>query len=350
MSLLAHIAAGRPQKETIATAALAYILNGSQSCRRRLSNFLSRSVGREFNGFDRVLVEEPLEGGGRPDVSLTRQDGTLLGFVEAKFWAGLTDAQPVRYLDALRAHAGAVLVVVAPERRIPALREELVGRCQNVGATVALESEDRICCDETHIVLLSWAQVLHELSIAAQGDPTALGDVEQLRGLCALVEEESNFSMSSEELSDVSGARRVRMLNQLVDDFVEALVHTGRADRQGLNRTPREWGYGRYLKLPHGVVWVGNDNFSWAQFGRGPLWIVFLAQEARGMGLHRALQVWMRASPALAYVDDQDGRVLIPLPMQPGALRQELIEGFLRFTERLVAHLDEAGVRRAGED
>jgi len=348
-SLLAHVASDLPQKENLATAALAYILNRSSGCRERVSALLSRIGGGECGGLVRVRTEEGIEGGGRPDVRLIGQDGALLGFVEVKFWAGLTENQPVGYLEALQQHPGAMLVVLAPERRMAALREELQARCLDAGLESTRESDTLLRCGGVRLALMSWSFLLHELSAAAQGNAGSAGDVEQLRGLCSMIDEEGNFSMTSEELSDVRGARRTRQLNLLVDEVVGALTAGGLAGIKGLNRTPRPWGYGRYVSLPHAVAWIGNDNYSWGHFGRGPLWLVFLPEDVQRLGLQPALRDWLEGSPAKAYVDEQDGRVLLPLPLTPGAVKGELVLGLVGFVNELVARLDAAGVVRAGD-
>lgn len=348
-SLLAHVASGLSQKENLATSSLAYILNCSAACRERLSVLLSRITGGECGGLVRVRTEEGIDGGGRPDVRLIGHDGALLGFVEVKFWAGLTENQPVRYLEALQQSPGAMLVVLAPERRMSALREELQARCRDAGLESTRESDTLLRCGGVRLALLSWSLLLHELSEAAPEDSKTAGDLGQLRGLCSMIDEEGDFSMTSEELSDVRGARRTRQLNLLVDEVVDVLLADGLAGTKGLMRTPRPWGYGRYISLPHAVVWIGNDNYSWGCFGRGPLWMVFLPEDVQRLGLQAALRDWLEGTPAKAYVDEQDGRVLLPLPLAPGAVKGELVLGLVEFVKGLVAHLDAAGVARAGE-
>ena len=348
-SLLAHVASGLPQKENLATSSLAYILNCSAACRERVSVLLSRITGGECGGLVRVRTEEGIDGGGRPDVRLVGHDGALLGFVEVKFWAGLTENQPVRYLEALQLSPGAMLVVLAPERRMSALREELQARCRDAGLESVRESDTLLRCGGVRLALLSWSLLLDDLSNAAHGDPKTAGDVEQLRGLCSMIDEEGNFSMTSEELSDVHGSRRTRQLNLLVDEVVDVLMAGGLVVTKGLMRTPRPWGYGRYINLPHSVAWIGNDNYSWGHFGRGPLWLVFLPEDVQRLGLQAALRDWLEGALARAYLDEQDGRVLIPLPLTPGSVKGELVLGLVDFVKRLVARLDAAGVTRAGQ-
>jgi hypothetical protein len=266
--------------------------------------------------------------------------------MEVKFWAGLTDAQPMQYLEALRGHEGALLVVLAPDRRLAALREEFFARCAGTALAATRESEFLLDCGGIRLVLVAWTQLTHELVGAASGDPKVRGDVEQLRGLCSLIDEEDSFSMSREELSDVGSAMRVGMLNRLVDATVDRLVGGGLADTRNLKVTPQKWGYGRYIRLPHMVTWLGVDNDSWARFGRGPLWAIVSADHVQRLKLDSALRDWINELPARVYRDDEDGRLLIPLPVQPGAVKEESIAGFVEFFDDLARALDAACVPR----
>ena len=62
---------------------------------------------------------------GNDDTDVTRL------MLEAKFWAGLTDRQPVDYLR--RLPEGGMLLFVAPGSRLPSLWPELLRRCHDAG-------------------------------------------------------------------------------------------------------------------------------------------------------------------------------------------------------------------------
>ena len=99
MSVLAHLAVAT-MGEPGATQALAYILNKQPSFVRALVNLLG-VAGIAFDPRYRVESERGDDGGrapGIPDMKIFDAQGNLRVLVENKFWAGLTDAQPVDYL------------------------------------------------------------------------------------------------------------------------------------------------------------------------------------------------------------------------------------------------------------
>ena len=86
-------------EEPAATQALAYLLNASTDIAQAFVDTVGRSGIAAFTP-GRIVAEEQ-HGDHFPDVTIRDADGAIRIFVENKFWAGLTDAQPVAYLDAL---------------------------------------------------------------------------------------------------------------------------------------------------------------------------------------------------------------------------------------------------------
>ena len=64
-------------------------------------------------------------------VHLTIRDagGVVRVLVENKFWAGLTETQPVGYLDQLPSDVSAALLFVVPHTRLHSVWAELKERC-----------------------------------------------------------------------------------------------------------------------------------------------------------------------------------------------------------------------------
>lgn len=114
-SLFGHLALRfGSHPENLATEALGYVLKKSAAARRgfvasrgtkgpRLSDDLA---------FETQCSDPEL---GRPDLAANDDGGHLRLLVEAKFWAGFTEHQPISYLDQLR--PGGVLVVICPDAR-----------------------------------------------------------------------------------------------------------------------------------------------------------------------------------------------------------------------------------------
>jgi len=89
--------------ENVATEALAYILNSSESARKGMMKVL-RNIAPDMPDlqFRTQQTEGSLqtEDNIRPDMTGYHESETRV-FFENKFWAGLTENQPISYLDKL---------------------------------------------------------------------------------------------------------------------------------------------------------------------------------------------------------------------------------------------------------
>jgi hypothetical protein len=103
--VLAHVAAAFTQKENLATAALAYILTHSEACRRGFQTAVERAIG-PIRTLVAVRTEEVIDDAKRPDVFLAGPDGSCAGYMEVKFWAGLTEGAARRLPAAARGRPG----------------------------------------------------------------------------------------------------------------------------------------------------------------------------------------------------------------------------------------------------
>ena len=118
-TLLAHLALKlAPHPENIAVEALGHILSTSPAAIRALEDVL-RNGSAEIGEIVRVQTQSSNEEGSRPDLAGLAADGTKRLLIEAKFWAGLTNNQPVKYLeDLLKQDQPSVLLFVAPAKEI----------------------------------------------------------------------------------------------------------------------------------------------------------------------------------------------------------------------------------------
>lgn len=278
MSVLAHLVVGQQNPEPAATRALGYLLrSGKKSGPLRAVIGLLRPAGVEFAP-GRVECEGKI-GDGQPDVSLYDADGRLRVLLENKFWAGLTDQQPVGYLDILDGRPDAAVVFVAPRERIDPLWRELGRRC--TAADRAFEDEKHTHdlvfarAGGTVVAAISWGQLLATLESAAEKKVTRR-DIAQLRGLTDRMEREGFLPFRGEELSDSWTARQLMQYFDLIQSITDACEH---AETKKL-----AWGgtghrYGRYLHLPPNFknLWLGVDFEAWRRCGVSPLWLALQA-------------------------------------------------------------------------
>src|SRR5579864_8489638 len=107
-TLFAHIIAMHSHPENVATEALSFILGESQVARRALVQVLN-SVADGFTSELSFATQVRSDDGGRPNIVGSDSRGRSMLVIEAKFWAGLTDRQPVAYVQSLPADGLAAL-------------------------------------------------------------------------------------------------------------------------------------------------------------------------------------------------------------------------------------------------
>lgn len=335
-SLLAYLAprlAGG--EENLATEALSYILASSPPARAAFVKFLSH------------ILEQPLpeltfktqaadSDGTIPDMVGLDANGTPIVYVEVKFWAGLTDSQPVGYLNRLQREQGEGLVFLAPANRLVTLWPELVFRCRDAEIEPDLHLESAAAADGSHrklhaasfppLALTSWNAVLAEIlrACTTAGDAAAAEDVRQIQGLCSRMEESGFLPLRGEELTG-NVPRRIADYCGLVDDVTTELVTAGLADISKLRSSAGRDYYLRYLLLKGNGGQIAFHWGRWANLRSTPLWVKLVGADWKpSTAIRDAVGVLLVADPPKAFIDD-DGSVLVPLTLITGRERPEVL-------------------------
>lgn len=259
--------------------------------------------------------------------------------VEAKFWAGLMDSQPVGYLKSLPPEGG-ILLFVAPSQRIDTLWAELLRRCRDAGleggSSCPAEYDFRqIRIEDKVLALTSWRVLLDvvEGALDRAADHTRVADVRQLRSLCERMDTEAFLPLQSEELTGTIG-RRVFQLCELPDALTDILVSRGIAEVKGLRAAAMKGRYGRYLLLKGYGTYLYFCAKQWARHGATPLWITI-----KGPGWKRTQMV----PDALAAADISfhersyvcDSPIFLPLGVERDAVVQGALDQILRIAAAL---------------
>ena len=264
--------------EEIATEALGYIMSKSPSSKEALNDIVESAVDN-VSPVTHVLTQKIGLDGTRPDLVGMDENNAERVLIEAKFGADLTPRQPNAYLDRLPAETNSVLLFVVPKERVRYLWPELRSRILSAGNTADELDGERKCIrigdTARHLILVSWTGLLDRMSSKAReaGELEIESDIQQLRGLAAYAETGtvSPFRHSGEDYGPES--RRMQDLKHLIDTATDRAVRAGWADRKGLNRTPRTYGYGRYMRLSGTIVWFGINRRLWEEDGVTPLWV-----------------------------------------------------------------------------
>ena len=282
MSVLAHVVLGGPQQsEPAATRALAYILDRSPDAARAFVGML-RDANIEFEP-GRIEAERAHEDG-QPDLTIHDKDGRVRIFVENKFWAPLTDAQPVSYLASLPEDPPCALVFVVPEQRAATVWDELKERCGDAelewvdapGEFTVMRA--RVGCKT--ILVASWEYVLERLLDAARSEShdTVRDDILQLQGLASSINSEAFLPLHDDEVMNQEAARRLINYSDLFEAIIGELKRNGIADTKGFRVGRGPYHNGRFFSLGGPgkfQTWFGIELKEWRAAGISPLWCWF---------------------------------------------------------------------------
>ena len=321
-----------PQTENLAVEGLGHILSGSEAARRALS-LVVQTGGAEVGTIAQVRTQVTGADGARPDLVGIDQDGKERVLIEAKFWATLTENQPMGYLRRLEepsAQRPCALLFVAPEKRIDALWAELRHEVAKSASGVTLDPHNEAeglrsapAGTGRFLMLTSWRNLLVRMAaaVSAMADSHTETDIRQLQGLAELEDDEAFLPLRREEL-DPRFPRRVRDLTRLVDDAIRSAVETEWASVTGRKMVGTAMSYGVWMRFSHAEAafgtadaFFGVDYNRWARYRDTPLWLVFSA-DSTPVELRRVLEpLRHRDPPELIGEDGQDLMIPITLPV-----------------------------------
>lgn len=277
MTLFGHLAPRLGNAENLATEALAFVLGESFAARRAFAqHFAPTEVPL---GQNLTFVTQDC-GTNRDVPDLVGRDGERQVLViEAKFWAGLTDKQPVEYLKRLPPEAPGILAFVAPAARAELLWGELRRRCSNGQLTLGADQshgELRFARVGAHhvLALTSWRALLDSIdrSLEAAAEPALLADVRQIKGLCSRMDSTAFLPLSSEELSSSVGKRIVQFCG-LIDDAIQRLVNEKIASTKGLRARANAGRYMRDVYLRGNGSCLYFSAHAWGSERETPIWL-----------------------------------------------------------------------------
>ena len=338
MSVLAHVVLGGAlQNEPAATQALAYILKSSPDIVRAFVGML-RDAGIEFEP-GRIEAELEHEES-QPDLTIHDSEGRTRMFVENKFWAGLTDTQPVSYLSHLPEDPPSALIFIVPEQRVSAVWRELRDRCSEAGLEWADATGNRARIGSKTMLAASWGRVLERLLDAARsGGHDDLGrDILQLRGLSNRMDAEAFLPLRGDEVTDQEMARRMINYSDLIFEIIDRLEHIGVASKRGFNVSHGSYYTGRFFGVYGKLqLWLGVHLKYWHDTGITPLWCDFKG-EAAITADHFKTNPELIADATLY----DEGRLYVPICLKIGVERNRVVDDAVAQIKRVADHLLEA--------
>jgi hypothetical protein len=342
MTLFSHIVSRRlsGEYENIATESLLYLLSVVPKARRALVALLRAAepgISTEL-----IFVSQLGEDATRPDLAGRGPMGRSEVFVENKFWAGLTERQPVDYLRRLaKAEGPSLLVLVVPEARAVTVWNELERRlvaAEIAGAALPTPPGFTAVATTTlgpRIALTTWSNVINCLSYAVVEHAEGKVDLEQLRSLCDAADRDAFVPFTPEQLSDQASANAMVQLSDLVKQAVDDARAQSVVNLAGLRATHNWRRAGAYLRLGGASsvgAWFGLDFGAWRRFGRTPIWVRFEGEPfSRTQLVRPVLHQWGVESKRL--VLDHESQVLVGVDLPAGDDRDGVLKS-------MVAQLD----------
>lgn len=354
-TLLAHIVPRlfSDRTEDVAVEALGFILRKSESARRALQNVLSTG-GTEIGPISSdVRTQVSGDDGATPDLACRDMAGVERVLIEAKFGAGLTENQPVAYIERLPADKSSALLFVAPEARFETLWHELrrlVNESEiELGAdTTKHDLQSAAVGGQRRLMLTSWRHLLDRMSseAGAAGDSRAETDIRQLLGLTRRMDDDAFLPIRAEELGPKI-PRRILSLQRIIEDAIDRGKSAGWIDMSA-PAAPAAGSWGRYIRLGH----TGSTSRPQALFGYS---YEFWAKRHTPLRLriedwdssisfsevHRRLEpLRLKDPPGIV---EEDGRLRIPVYLKKGAEETAVVDDVFKQLERVARLIDPEG-------
>lgn len=325
-TLLAHLASqlGRGS-ENLATEALAYVLRHPQvadAFRRHLRLFAPELP--DLVRF-RTQVTGDEDSGIRDLVGSTTENTTPL-VVEVKFDAPLTSNQPHTYLRALaELTVPSLLLFLVPTARVEPLWPRLQLRCADEGLPIVETVVGRPIGTHGNVTLAisTWERLLDDLSgiPLSETNQQVLAELLQLRGLCERQDRDGWLPLDREFLEGDVG-RHLLDLDGLLISAVNHLRRLGAAETARYKWSAGQGFFGKYFGLAGRSALLHVNFRRWGTQADTPLWLQMWSHGDPRVA--DALSFLANADPRQLF--DDDGKLMIPVRLQPGADRDECLD------------------------
>lgn len=274
-SLLAHLYSHiRGSQEDVATLSLQYIISQSPELCKGFNNLIGVKLHTDVSSVMKYSCQATGENQERPDMSGKDYSGRELVLCEAKFYAGLTDNQPLTYLKRLKDEDGKGLIFICPQARITSLWSKLQELCAE--EDVEEVSSECIVVNGVPMAIISWAEIIFELQrIAAACVPKALSDLNQLDGYCKEMDNVAFIPFTSEELGAITARKQKRYTDIIVK--TAELIHADKRFRTTkATRGSYNGGFEYKMDIDKYRVYIAYDENMWinSDSKECPFWLL----------------------------------------------------------------------------
>jgi len=259
-SLLSHIASNFiSEYENVANSSIAYLLNKYPASREVLKNILQIDDAPSF-----FVTELSTKSNGRPDITGLDINGNKQIIIEGKFWANLTDNQPINYLKEL-SEKGKLLFLVPQKRKI-SLKSEI---------------KKRLNGDDKKIYIFSWNEFLDlvEIENNKNHNQSLISDITQLKELCSKMDDEGMPPLSQSDLDPMNGRINYQLSN-IIDECNPILREWEESNFKGTRTTSSMDGHGFYFRAFGFGCQLCFSNYNWFTYENStPIWLYIMDEE-----------------------------------------------------------------------
>ena len=274
-SLLAHMYSRiRGSQEDVATIALQYLVSQSNDLNHAFTHLLENKLHIEIDESLRYTCQAVGDDKERPDMAGTDRNGNEVVLCEMKYYAGLTQNQPLTYLARLKNHCGAGLVFICPKSRLTSLWAKLIDLC--AGQSVAAVDNHCVSVNGIHMAIMTWAEVIETLySVAAATSSAYLSDIQQLKGFCQQMDSDAFIPFAPEDLTAdkaISMERYFAVVDEVYDLlWADQNISTTAMGKAASYRT----GYERKMRIDDIPVFFSFDRGMWKSNTslESPFWV-----------------------------------------------------------------------------
>jgi hypothetical protein len=337
--------------ENLATESLQFILQHSATARTALAQLLEQIGGVSPQDLVFETQDYDHHDTGIPDLIATTPADQPVYYFEAKFWASLTENQPVTYINRMVAKGAKGLIFISPSVRFSTLWSELLRRCNSAQISISesIHYNEHIIVakvgeDGQFLALISWKALIQRMQTAMldAGEKTMVENVNQLLGLADKMDTTGFLPIRPEELSPIIG-RRINNYYELIDDVTNKLVAQKVGSTDGLTAAGSREGYLRYILIKDRGCSIRFSLLYWTKYGGTPLWLTLRSAKQKGWTFDtdgkKKLRTLALESPPRCYSDKSN--VIIPLFPKSGAEKTEVIDSLIEQIKGIFEILEE---------
>jgi hypothetical protein len=330
------------QAENLATESLHYILSQNPAATQALIRYLAKANFKIDGALHFKTQWSGEKDNCRPDmIGVDAMDRNVV-IIESKFWAALTENQPVAYLKELPEATDSLLLFITPAKRITTIWCDLLRLCKSDSGSLIVGPEQKVPPDfhfakigaKRMLGVTSWGSILGSIlsDLDSEGQIEGASDVRQLQGLCERMDAIAFLPLSSQALTPHNGTRLIQFC-QLVDELISNLLNKagkecGFTPVKGNISTA--WGsdelyHGGTIAIHNCPCFIHFNAKYWSTLRGTPLWMSITGSDGKAsQAIKDLLSSMEKETPSrLIYVDE---KLLVPLYLTLGAEKGQVID------------------------